>query len=149
MAVVGPGQGARITALGSTYTTKADAATTRGAYWLVEEEFRAAATPLHAHVTADEAFYVLSGRAAVWLDDDEHEAGPGAFVLVHRGRPHALRRLSDEPVRMLTLVSPAGMEQFFQAVAAVGEEALLTHPDRLVTLAAEHGTEILGPHPGA
>ncbi|RZU30710.1 cupin domain-containing protein [Blastococcus saxobsidens] len=148
MTLLGPGDGTRLTALGSTYTTKADGAATRGAYWLVEEEFWGSTTPLHTHTTADEAFYVLAGRAAVWLDGGETEAGPGTFLLVPRGRPHALRRLTDEPVRMLTLVAPAGMEQFFQAVADAGEEELLADPERLVELAAEHGTEILGDHPG-
>ena len=148
MALLGPGEGLRVTALGSTYTTKADGAMTRGAYWLVEEEFWGETTPLHAHVTADEAFYVLSGRAGVRLDDTETAAGPGAFVLVPRGRPHALRRIGDEPVRMLTLVSPAGMERFFQAVADAGDEELLADPERLTALAAAHGTEILGEHPG-
>ncbi|MDT0276460.1 cupin domain-containing protein [Blastococcus goldschmidtiae] len=147
MILLGPGDGTKLTALGSTYTTKADSAATRGAYWLVEEEFWGATTPLHSHTTADEAFYVLAGRAALWLDGGEAEAGPGAFLLVPRGRPHALRRLSDEPVRMLTLVSPSGMEQFFLAVAEAGEERLMADPDRLVELAAEHGTEILGDHP--
>lgn len=147
MTILGPGEGARMTALGSTYTTKAGDGSTRGAYWLVEEEFWGATTPLHTHTAADEAFYVLSGRVAVWLDGRETDAEPGTFLLVRRGRPHALRRLTDEPVRMLTLVSPAGMEQFFQAVADAGEEELLADPERLVELAAEHGTEILGDHP--
>ena len=148
MTLLGPGEGRRLTALGSTYTTKADDATTRGAYWLVEEEFWGRTTPLHAHVTADEAFYVLAGRVAVWLDGSENDAGAGAFLLVPRGRPHALRRISEEPVRMLTLVSPAGMERFFQAVVDVGEEELMADPQRLEALAAAHGTEILGDHPG-
>ncbi|WP_157943885.1 cupin domain-containing protein [Blastococcus atacamensis] len=149
MTLLGPGEGLRLAALGSTYTTKADDATTRGAYWLVEEEFWGETTPLHTHTTADEAFYVLSGRAGVWLDGAESEASAGTFLLVPRGRPHALRRLTAEPVRMLTLVSPAGMEQFFQAVVDAGEEELLADPERLTILAAAHGTEILGDHPGA
>lgn len=144
MTLLGPGEGPRLTALGSTYTTKADT----GAYWLVEEEFWGEDTPLHTHTSAEEAFYVLSGRVAVWLDGDEAEAGPGTFLLVPRGRPHALRRLTDEPVRMLTLVSPPGMEFFFQAVVAEGEEQLLADPDRLLELAARHGTTILGDYPG-
>lgn len=143
MALLQPGEGPRMTALGSTYTTKADG----GAFWLVEEEFWGAATPLHAHPSAEESFYVLHGRVAVWLDDEENEAGPGTFLQVPRGRPHALRRVGDEPVRMLTLVSPPGMELFFRAVVAEGEAALLADPERLVALAAAHGTTILGDHP--
>jgi hypothetical protein len=70
-------------------------------------------TPLHRHTRAEEAFYVLSGRLAVWLDGTEQVAEPGAFLLVPRGVPHAARRVTDEPVRMLTLVSPSGLQRFF------------------------------------
>lgn len=147
MTFLGAGDGRRLAALGSTYTTKADGSSTEGAYWLVEEEFWGATTPLHRHTTADEAFYVLSGRASVWLADGESEVGPGDFLRVPRGHAHALRRLSDDPVRMLTLVTPAGMEQFFQAVVDAGEDALHEDPERLLALAAQHGTDILGDHP--
>ena len=147
MTFVRPGEGRRLTALGSTYTTKADAAVSRGAYWLVEEEFWGAPTPLHSHTGAEEAFYVLSGEAAVWIDGTETGAGPGTFILVPRGTPHALRRLTDDPVRMLTLVSPPGMERFFEAVVRAGEDALLADPERLAALAANTGTEILDDHP--
>ncbi len=149
MTVIRPGDGSRLTALGSTYTVKEDGTASRGAYELVEEEFWGETTPLHAHTVSEEAFYVLSGEAAVWLGDAEVPAGPGSFVLVPRGSPHALRRVSTEPVRMLTLVSPAGLLEFFAAVVAQGEDALLADPDRLVALAAEHGSLILGDHPKA
>ena len=149
MTVMGPGEGSRLTALGSTYTTKADGRSTAGSYWLVEEEFWGESTPLHTHTSAEEAFYVQSGELAAWLDGTEVVAGAGAFLLVPRGRPHALRRLGDEPVRMLTVVSPAGLERFIEAVVREGEDALLADPDRLLALAAEHGTQILGDYPGS
>lgn len=142
-----PGQGARVTALGSTYTAKAGAEQTNGAYSLVEEEFWGSTTPLHVHVDAEESFYVLSGEVAVWLDDRERVAGAGSFLVVPRGAAHALRRVSDEPVRMLTLISPPGFERFFDEVAAAGEQALLDDPERLAALAAAHGTEVLGDYP--
>jgi hypothetical protein len=61
--------------------------------------------------------------------------------------PHAARRVTDEPVRMLTLVSPSGLQRFFESVVREGEEELLAHPDRLAALAAEFGSEILGDYP--
>jgi mannose-6-phosphate isomerase-like protein (cupin superfamily) len=146
--VLGPGEGGRLTALGSTYTTKADGRSTAGSYWLVEEEFFGESTPLHTHTSAEEAFYVQSGDLVAWLDGTEVTAGAGAFLLVPRGQPHALRRIGEEPVRMLTVVSPAGLERFFEAVVREGEEALLADPERLLALAAEHGTQILGDYPG-
>ena len=74
-------------------------------------------------------------------------AEPGAFLLVPRGVPHAARRLTDEPVHMLTVVSPPGLQRFFESVVREGEEELLAHPGRLAALAAEFGSEILGDYP--
>jgi hypothetical protein len=48
---------------------------------------------------------------------------------------------------MLTLVSPSGLQRFFEAVVQQGEAELLAQPGRLVALAAEFGTEILGDYP--
>ena len=145
--LVGPGEGSTISALGSTYTTKTDGEATGGAYSLVEEELWGDPTPLHVHTREEEAFYVLSGRLAVWVDGMEHVAEPGAFLLVPRGVPHAARRVTDEPVRTLTLVSPSGLQRFFESVVREGEEELLAHPERLAVLAAEFGSEILGDYP--
>lgn len=146
--LVGPGEGSTISALGSTYTTKTDGQATGGAYSLVEEELWGDATPLHRHTREEEAFYVLSGRLVVWVDGMETVAEPGAFLLVPRGVPHAARRVGDDPARMLTLVSPAGLQRFFEAVVQEGEEQLLADPERLIALADEFGSEILGDYPG-
>lgn len=68
---------------------------------------------------------------------------PAARSSRRRGVPRALRRLSAEPVQMLTIVSPPGFERIFQAVATIGEDELLADPERLAALAAQHGAEIL------
>jgi mannose-6-phosphate isomerase-like protein (cupin superfamily) len=147
VSIVLPGSGRRTRALGSTYSTLTDGEAVRGAYSLVEEELWGGATPLHAHDEAEEAFYVLSGRAAVWLAGEETVVAAGTFLVVPRGVPHALRRAGEDPVRFLTAVSPAGLERFFEEVERLGEEALLAEPERLVALAAGYGTRIMGDHP--
>ena len=144
---VQPGEGACLTALGSTYTHKAGPTETRGGYVLVEEEFWGDPTPLHSHTDAEEAFYVLSGELAAWVGTGEVLARTGSFLLIPRGTPHAVRRLTDEPVRLLTLISPPGFERFFQDVVREGEQALLKNPDRLAALAADSGTAVLGDYP--
>lgn len=142
-----PAGGDVVTALGSTYHFMTDGARVAGAYSLMEETFWGESTPLHAHTGAEETFYVLDGVVEIWLDGSTTEASSGAFVVVPRSVPHALRRLSAEPVRMLTIVSPPGFERIFAAVAALGEDDLLADPDRLVALAAEYGTDVLGEYP--
>lgn len=145
--LLGPAEGSRVTALGSTYVTKTDGAQVEGAYSLVEESFWGETTPLHTHVAAEEAFYVLSGEVESWVDGTVSTAGPGSFLVVPRGVPHGLRRLSSDPVRMLTLISPPGVEQLFAEVVARGEKRLLADPEALVELAARYGTEVLGDYP--
>lgn len=132
-----------ITALGSTYRFLADGGATDGHYWLCEETFWGDSPPLHVHDEEEESFYVLSGRGVVVVGETENHVGPGSFVLVPRGTAHTLRRTSDEPLRMLTLVSPAGLEQFFVQVAATpgGEESL--DDDALVELAARYHCRII------
>lgn len=56
-----PGEGRQVSALGSTYTTKTDGTHVVGAFSVTEETFWGDATPLHSHVGAEEAFYVLAG----------------------------------------------------------------------------------------
>lgn len=142
-----PTGGDAVTALGSTYHAKTDGAQVRNAYALMEEEFWGDTTPLHAHPGAEEAFYVLDGRVELWADGVTSEASRGAFIVVPRGVPHALRRLSTDPVRMLTLVSPPGFERIFAEVARIGEQDLIADPERLAALAAQYGTDILGDYP--
>ena len=142
-----PDGGEEVTALGSTYRVKTDGSHVAMAYSVMEEEFWGDTTPLHTHPDAEEAFYVLGGKVEVWAEGTVATASAGAFIVVPRGATHGLRRLSDEPVRMITLVSPPGFEKIFAEVAEQGEENLLADPDRLLALAQKHGTNIIGDYP--
>jgi mannose-6-phosphate isomerase-like protein (cupin superfamily) len=62
--------------------------------------------PLHLHRSDDEAWYVLDGRLAFRVGDEELEAGPGAAVYVSRGTAHAYWNPSPEPARYLILMPP-------------------------------------------
>ncbi len=111
------------------------------AYSVMEEEFWGDTTPLHSHPGAEETFYVLGGEVEVWADGVVSKASAGAFIVVPRAMPHALRRLSDEPVRIAHPHFTAGFEKIFAAVADQGEDNLLADPDRLLALADKYGTK--------
>lgn len=145
--VVLHGEGEVVTALGSRYRYKAVGESTNGAYSLVEETLLDdEGPPLHVHEQEEEAFYVLGGRGVFVVDNERRELGPGDFVIVPRGAPHALARVGQEDLRMLVICSPAGLEQFFVEVER--REAAAGSPmgeDDVVALAAEFGTRIVGP----
>ena len=115
-----PDDGEKVTALGSTYRVKTNGSHVAMAYSVMEEEFWGDTTPLHNHPDAEEAFYVLGGQVEVWAEGAVSTASAGAFIVVPRGATHGLRRLSDEHVRMLTLISPPGFEKLFAVVAEAG-----------------------------
>jgi mannose-6-phosphate isomerase-like protein (cupin superfamily) len=149
--VVGPGEGRDVRRVnGEATTIKVGRVGTAGAYAVRENTAapRYAGVPLHIHRDAEEAFYVLSGRLAVMAGDRRVTAEPGAFVLIPRGQVHSLANPGDEPVRWLTLISPAARSEWIEA-----EDELLQvsggEPDA-AALAAVHerfGLQIVGPPP--
>ncbi|GII80103.1 hypothetical protein Sru01_50850 [Sphaerisporangium rufum] len=132
--------------LGTTMTVKAGGRETGRALTLIEQECPPGfATPSHVHHHDDEAFYVLAGVLHAYGDDGVREAGPGSFLVLPRGRPHALANRQDVPLRLLQLTWPAGFEHFVTEVAALG--AGPADPARLAEVAARHGYQITGPPP--
>jgi quercetin dioxygenase-like cupin family protein len=96
-----------------------DGETTGGAFSLVEHPLppRSLGAPLHTHHNEDEYSYVLEGHVGVQLGADVLEAGPGDLVLKPRGIAHAFWNATNEPARLLELISPAGFENYFHELA--------------------------------
>lgn len=108
-AVVGPGQGHRLTARGSVMAFKAVGAQTGGDFSLMERTLPPGGRmpPAHRHTNCSEAFFVLDGTITFWLDGAEQSGGPGDFLLVPRGSAHTFGNRSAEPARLLVLHAPA------------------------------------------
>jgi mannose-6-phosphate isomerase-like protein (cupin superfamily) len=64
---------------------------------------------LHREVV--DSFYVLEGVLSVRLDGREVEAAAGSYAVAPPGNDHAFSNPRDEPVRMLNVMAPAGLEQ--------------------------------------
>src|SRR3954454_22184606 len=102
---------------------------------------RALAAPLHLHTREDEYSYVLQGRMGALLGDDVVEAGPGDLGVKPRDQWHTFWNAGEEPCRILEIISPAGFEQFFRELDAMGG-ALKADPDALAELNARYGQEM-------
>jgi mannose-6-phosphate isomerase-like protein (cupin superfamily) len=102
---------------------------------------RALAAPLHLHTREDEYSYVLQGRMGALLGDDVVEAGPGDLVFKPRNQWHTFWNAGDEPCRILEIISPAGFEQFFRELDALGG-ALNADPEALAELSERYGQEM-------
>lgn len=124
LVVLKPGRGKHgkdVFLLGNTHHNKAEGQDTGGTWALIEQEVTSSNPPLHLHEREDEAFYVLQGRLRVTVGDEEFEGEAGTFILAPRGVPHTYARLPGEPLRLLVLVSPSGLERMFEEIAALPE----------------------------
>ena len=113
----GDGQAVSLLALGVRFMINGE--TTGGAFSLVEHPLppRALGAPVHTHHNEDEYSYILEGRFGIQLGDEVLEAGAGDLVFKPRGVAHAFWNASDEPARLLELISPAGFEHYFRELA--------------------------------
>ncbi len=69
--------------------------------------------PSHVHEAEDDSFLVLEGTLSVTVGDDDQNllAGPGTFVLVPAGTPHAIVNSGSADVRFLNVHAPGGFDR--------------------------------------
>jgi hypothetical protein len=109
-------EGHQIAAIGLSITMKTSGKSTHDAYSLFEYAIpaRTDGPPPHIHMREDESFICLTGKLNVYLGGDHWRRGRP--VLAARHRVH-VRNVSDEESRVISVVSPAGLEDHYQALA--------------------------------
>jgi mannose-6-phosphate isomerase-like protein (cupin superfamily) len=147
ISVQGPGQG-RTIPLGDagTVTMKVDGAGSGGSMSIYEFQMpaRTAGPPEHLHRGWDEAFYVLDGTMTFLIEGETRMAPAGSCVFVPHGVLHTFWNQSDVPARQLTMFTPAGIEDYFDALTrflSAGTPEELAEAERLM---ADH--DMVVPH---
>jgi mannose-6-phosphate isomerase-like protein (cupin superfamily) len=92
---------------------------TGGRFALVEHPLpaRSLGAPVHTHHDEDEFSFVLEGEVGFQIGDRVLVVGAGTLVTKPRDVPHAFWNAGDAPARILELISPAGFETYFAAMA--------------------------------
>jgi len=103
---------------------------------------RALGSPVHTHRNEDEWSYVLSGAVGIEVDGEVSVAEPDDLVLKPRGVPHAFWNASDEPARLLEVITPAGFEGYFERLGEVFSGGGAPDPARLREAAEAFGLEM-------
>lgn len=110
--LVPPGSGRVLKLIGVTH--KLTSQQTGSDYYLFASEFDPeSGNHLHVHSYEDEIVYVIQGTIQIRLGNDKLEASAGGVAHLPKWIPHALYNPLKEPLRILALAIPGGMEQFF------------------------------------
>ncbi len=141
--VVGPQDGklGRLGGIGIRFMV--DGGESGGGFALVEHpiEPRALAAPLHRHTREDEYSFVLQGRVGADLGGEIVYAEAGDLLFKPRRQWHTFWNATDEAARILEIISPAGLEKFFDEMTELAGRGELS-PATMSSLAAEYGAQV-------
>jgi quercetin dioxygenase-like cupin family protein len=139
--LVAPGEGKTVTLFGVRFEYKVVTADSGGGLAMMEVEIPAKTlVKPHNHSREDEYSLIIEGTVGVRVGDRELEAGAGSYLVKPRGIPHAMWNAGGTPAKVLEILSPAGLEGYFDALAPV----LARHdpPSAYYGLAEEYGLTI-------
>src|SRR5690606_28407451 len=80
--------------------------------------------PNHIHHREDEIIMVMEGTLTVTSAAGRDHAAPiGSAIRLPKGVRHAFRNATDAPVRLLITAIPGGLDNYFAALGALGNDA--------------------------
>jgi mannose-6-phosphate isomerase-like protein (cupin superfamily) len=148
-AYIPPDEGKSLWFGGELYTTKAGSDDTSGTFTLVEAVTPPGGGPLpHIHHREDKTFYVLEGDLEFMVEDDILKVSAGSWLVVPRGTLHTYKNTGTRAARYLGVLTPAGIERFFEEVSMPALDRSSPPPfdqedlDRLLASAPKYGLEI-------
>jgi quercetin dioxygenase-like cupin family protein len=80
--------------------------------------------PPHTHSREDECSFVLEGELTCEVGGEIVVAPVGSYVLKPRGVPHALCNTGTGPVRVLEILTPGGLEGYFDEYEEIVSRAM-------------------------
>ena len=126
---------------------------TSGAFFMAEVTVPpGGGPPPHIHRREEETFYLQQGTLTVQVGGKTLQASPGDSVYLPRGVVHCFRNTGNMEAKFLMVVTPAGLEKFFEEAFSPAvdrsaapppiTEAMLT---RLLAAAPKYGLDLLPP----
>lgn len=101
---------------------------------------------LHIHPSQNELFFVLHGSIGVQCGSERTILNAGDAFMAPATIPHAFVTLGTEESRVLFVFDPPGdMERFFQELASVLNTSGPPDQNKLASVYANHGIQVVGP----
>jgi quercetin dioxygenase-like cupin family protein len=148
--ILEPNKGKHIAIVGDINTILVSKEDTGGTYSFIEAKVFPGGGPIpHIQTREHEGFYVVEGQIIFNVDGQRIEAKPGTFVNIPPDVLHSFKNETNENAKMIIVLSPAGLEQFFvEAGLEVSNNSVKPPPltdeekQKLVSLASKYGMEI-------
>jgi quercetin dioxygenase-like cupin family protein len=142
-ALSGSSDAVTFTMLGVTIRLIARAIDTDGRVTVFEQATPAGwGPPRHVHANEDEIVYVLDGTYDVSLGDEQRTISAGGCAILPRGIPHGFRNVGETTGRIVCVVTPGGLEEYFLEIARCSPPP---SPAQLVGMAKAYGLTLLPP----
>ena len=147
---------AHVSLVGDVYTVLLSGEDTAGHTCLIEMRIPPGGGPAPHRHSFEETFTVLEGEIEVTVRGETHTVPAGSVAHVPSNAPHAFTNASDRPARLLCTCSPAGQDEFFEAVGVrvdgpdlpapeLSDDETAAMMERAAELAPRYQTELLGP----
>jgi quercetin dioxygenase-like cupin family protein len=151
--ILEPNKGKHIAIVGDINTILAFKEDTGGTYSFIEAKVFPGGGPIpHIQTREHEGFYVVEGQIIFYVDEQRIEAKPGTFVNIPPNVLHSFKNETNENAKLIIVLSPAGLEQFFvETGLEVSNNSVKPPPlndeqtQKLVSLASKYGMEIRPP----
>ncbi len=143
-ALIDAGKGVTFTMLGTTMRLIATGAETAGHYTVGEQITPVGwGPPRHMHSREDEIIYVIEGTYEVHCGDARRTISAGACAVLPRGVPHGFHNTGLAPARLIFVITPSRLENYFIAISKFGP--LPPSPADLAKLAEPYGLTLFPP----
>jgi quercetin dioxygenase-like cupin family protein len=138
---VGPDDGKIVQLFGVRFGYKIESAASGGDLAVLEVEIPSGTlVKPHLHTREDEYSLVLAGTVGVRVGDRVLDAGAGSYLVKPRGVPHAMWNSGSAHAKVVEMLSPGGLEDYFEELAPILENH--APPDEYYALADRYGIVI-------
>lgn len=97
----------------------------------------------HSHANFTESFYVLEGEVAFKSESGNYIAKKGSFINIPEGGMiHGFKNVSNIPAKLLCTVIPAGLDDFFEEIAAYLTANSNAEIDKIKSISEKYGQKI-------
>jgi quercetin dioxygenase-like cupin family protein len=141
--LVAPGEGKSVKLFGVRFSYKVERADSGGSLAILEVVIPSGTlVKPHTHTREDEFSLVLAGTVGVRVGDQVLQAGQGAYLVKPRGVPHAMWNTGGGPATVIEILSPGGLETYFEELAPILAHEGGAGPQEYYDLAERYGITI-------